>query len=264
MFRIIIILLLLSPIMACEKETIWKINPGESFLITDCIITNELKKHELTVYWSSDSLNQPVEGFSGATVQITDGIGIVTFTEDLGNKGRYIANMAFRATVGRTYMLTISREGNSDTAFATMTGVTPLGEINIQPDGDYFSYIFNPAGAGYMLEVSYDWSDVPGFCELYGSCQALDVFYALNNIDPGKIFAPDKQKILFPHKTNIIRRKYSLSPEHQEFARSLLLETEWRGGIFDAEAGNVPTNFKNGMQGWFAVCMVVSDTTYFN
>ncbi|HEX2395261.1 MAG TPA: hypothetical protein VHI78_07945, partial [Bacteroidales bacterium] len=101
-------------------------------------------------------------------------------------------------------------------------------------------------------------------CEQYGACNALDVYYVLNNIDLGKIFSPDRQVIKFPHKTTIIRRKYSLTPEHQEFARSLMLETEWRGGIFDAEAGNVPTNFKNGMHGWFAVCTLVSDTIQVN
>jgi hypothetical protein len=32
---------------------------------------------------------------------------------------------------------------------------------------------------------------------------------------------------------------------------------------FRASAGNVPTNFSHGIRGWFAACMVLSDTTVF-
>jgi len=263
MKRTLYIGILLILAFACERENDWDLQHSESFLITDCIITNELKRHELNIYWSADSMNQPVTGFSGASVELADGLGTISFSEDPLISGKYISEVDFRATLGRIYRLVISWEGQSDTAFASMTGVAPLGETNIQPDGEYYKYIFSPTGSGYMLEVYYNWSGVPGYCEQYGSCQALDVFYALDNIDPGKLFAPDRQIIFFPKNTTIIRKKYSLTQEHQDFARSLLLETEWRGGVFDAEAGNVPTNFRNGLRGWFAACMVVSDTTFF-
>jgi hypothetical protein len=75
------------------------------------------------------------------------------------------------------------------------------------------------------------------------------------------IFGPAKDTIYFPAGTKIIRRKYSLSKEHQDFIRTLLIETEWRGGIFDVQQGNVLTNISNGARGFFAACMVLSDTT---
>jgi hypothetical protein len=73
-------------------------------------------------------------------------------------------------------------------------------------------------------------------------------------------FGPAKQEIWFPAGTTLIRKKYSLTKSHQEFIRSLLIETEWRGGLFDMEQGNVLTNFSHGTRGWFAACMVISDT----
>jgi hypothetical protein len=82
----------------------------------------------------------------------------------------------------------------------------------------------------------------------------------LNNIDIPEEFGPDKQEIWFPKGTILTRKKYSLSNEHQDFIRSLVIETQWRGGLFDIEQGNVPSNFKNGVRGWFGVCMVITDT----
>ncbi|HEX2395599.1 MAG TPA: DUF4249 family protein, partial [Bacteroidales bacterium] len=125
MKRILNIIVIISFICGCEHETEWEIKPDQSILIADCIITNEFKRHEVYLYWSSDSLNQPVTGYSGAAIEITDGINYYSFSEDVINSGKYYSDVAFRATAERNYRLTISFEGNSDTAFASMTGVSP-------------------------------------------------------------------------------------------------------------------------------------------
>ena len=51
-----------------------------------------------------------------------------------------------------------------------------------------------------------------------------------------------------------------MSSRYQEYLRSLLSETEWRGGVFDVEKANVKTNMSEGAIGFFAVTTVVSDT----
>ena len=144
-----------------------------------------------------------------------------------------------------------------------MTGIAPLEDIDIAPKDSLYRLVYHESQDASMMEVYYDWSAMPDYCTTYGYCEASEVYYTLDNIDAEKIFAPDRQIISFPEKTRIIRRKYSLSPAHQQFVRALLLETEWRGGLFDAEQGNVPTNFSHGIRGWFGACMVVSDTTHF-
>ena len=144
-----------------------------------------------------------------------------------------------------------------------MTGVSPLEAMDIRASDGYYRLINRQSSPPSMTWIQYDWSADTLYSEQYGSSRAAEVFYDLDNIDPEKIFAPDKEVLLFPHKTWIFRKKYSLSEDHQEFIRSLLLETEWRGGFFDAEQGNVPTDFRNGARGWFGACAVVADTTYF-
>jgi hypothetical protein len=183
--------------------------------------------------------------------------------EDSVEPGRYFAEIPFRASAGNRYRLTIALGSEKDTAYAEMTGVTPLGPVDIAPYDSLFHLIYHDSPQASMTEVYYDWSADPGYRDRYGASQASEVYYTLDNIDVEKEFAPDRLIIPFPKHTRIIRRKYSLSIDHQQFIRAILLETEWRGGLFDSEQGDVPTNFHQGIRGWFAACSVVSDTTSF-
>jgi hypothetical protein len=256
-------LVVLLFITSCEHQTEWNFQEGDALLVVDCIITNELKYHDLRLYGSSDGLNQLPAGITGAAVALDDGDKTVVFNEDTDDPGRYISADPFIATAGKNYRLTYTYNGYSDTAFASMAGVSPLEAAEIAATDGYYRLIYHESSPPSMTEVLYNWSEDAQYCEQYGNCLASEIFYSLDNIDIGKEFPPEKQVILFPHKTEIIRRKYSLSEEHQGFIRSLLLETEWRGGYFDVEQGNIPSNFKHGTRGWFAVCAVVTDTTYF-
>ncbi len=247
--------------ISCEEKTSWELQQADTFPVVDCILTNELKQQEVRLYRSAEKLNEFPSGISGAVIAVSDGRQIVIFTEVFSEPGKYISSIPFRATVGIEYRLTVTLDGRTDTAYAEMTGISPPEAIDIAPKDSFYRVIYHDSPDASMMEVYYDWSAMPDFCAVYGHCEASEVFYTLDNIDAEKIFAPDRQIISFPKKTRIIRKKYSLNPAHQEFIRALLLETEWRGGLFDAEQGNVPTNFGEGMRGWFGACMVLSDTT---
>jgi hypothetical protein len=52
-----------------------------------------------------------------------------------------------------------------------------------------------------------------------------------------------------------------MNEAHAAFIRTLLSETEWRGGLFDVQPGNVQTNLSEGAVGYFAVSTVVGDST---
>jgi hypothetical protein len=262
-FLILLSATLLLLLVSCEEKTTWELQSSEIFAVADCILTNELKPQELRLYRSSEKLNELPDGISGAVVEISDGRQIVKLVEDDTEAGKYISAVPFRATAGIIYRLTVSLGEKADTAYAEMRGITPLENIDIAPKDSLYSLVYHESQDASMMEVYYDWSAMPVFCSNYGACEASEVFYTLDNIDAEKVFAPDRQIISFPEKTRIIRRKYSLSPAHQQFVRALLLETEWRGGLFDAEQGNVPTNFSHGLRGWFGACMVETDTTHF-
>jgi hypothetical protein len=250
--------------VSCERQTSWEIQTSSGFLVVDCILTNELKKQEVKVYQSSAELNQYPTGVSGVSINLNDGRNSVLFTEDTNQAGSYFSEIPFRASAGNNYMLTIRYGDILDTAYAQMESITPLDAFIIDAYDSLYRFNYQSSENPSMTEVYYDWSAEPHYCQKYGACNASETFYTLDNIDVSKLFAPDKEIIEFPRNTQIIRKKYSLSAEHQDFLRSLLLETEWRGSIFDVEQANIPTNFHHGIMGWFAACMVLSDTTIFN
>ena len=254
---------LLVLLVSCEEKTTWELQSSEIFAVADCILTNELKPQELRLYRSSEKLNELPVGISGAEVEISDGKQIINFAGDGYEPGKYVSAVPFRATAGILYRLTIRVGEKADTAYAQMTGITPPDNIEIAPKDSLYRLVYHESQDASMMEVFYDWSAMPDYCLKYGACEASEAYYTLDNIDAEKIFAPDRQVISFPKNTLIFRKKYSLSPAHQQFIRALLLETEWRGGLFDAEQGNVPTNFSHGIRGWFGACMVVTDTTHF-
>ena len=249
--------------LSCEMKTDWDIQPSEKFLVADCIITNEFKYHTVRLYRSTDDLNQLPSGVPGADIELFFNDSIIAFAPQAGEDGEYRSTVPFMASAGNDYRLVIAVEGIIDTAWATMVAISPLEMFEIVAYDSLFRFIYKAGNQPSMTEINYNWEDAPDYCETYGSCRASEVFYTLDNIDIGKMFAPDRKVIPFPENTEIVRRKYSLSEEYQHFIRSLLLETEWRGGFFDVEQGNVPTNFRHGIRGWFAACMVLSDTTYF-
>jgi hypothetical protein len=80
----------------------------------------------------------------------------------------------------------------------------------------------------------------------------------LPTLDVSQIFSPEMEKVSFPAGTIINERRYSLTPEHAEFFRELLLETNWTGGLFSLSNANVITNLTEGAIGYFGVCSVTS------
>lgn len=247
---------------SCEKAVNWELkHDNKTLLVVDGILTNELKPQQLKLYFSVQNLNDSTEPASGAIIQVTDSVNIFNFEEDINNPGTYISS-PFIAVVGRNYNLTIQTDSLVFKAQAYAVPVTSLKELNLDKDSQdsLYSYINIEDSKPSMTELLYNWSTDTAYCHSYGYCQAAETYYSLNNVDVNKAFGPEKQKIKFPKGTLVIRKKYSLTEEHQAFLRSLLMETEWRGGLFDVQQGNVITNISNGAVGYFAVCMVVCDT----
>jgi hypothetical protein len=258
-----ILLMFLLLASSCEKEINWKIkHDNQDLLIVDGIITNELKSQNIRLSHSVQDLNSPASPYAGADVSISDGTAVFPFTEALNDPGNYFSN-PFRAVAGKNYNLTIKTNSVSYSASASTVPVSALKKININKSEvpNKFIYIYSETSTPSMTEVCYDWSFDTSYCRSYGFCTAAETYYSLYNVDASMVFKPDKQIIKFPAGTTIIRKTFSLTKEHQEFLRSLLMETDWRGGLFDVQQGNVNTNISNGAKGFFAVCMVMSDTT---
>lgn len=257
------LLILLAFLAAgCEKEIQWTFQTDNNFrLVVDGIITNELKPQCIKLAHTSSDQNQGWQPVSNAIVVVSDSLTDYEFAESDGEAGHYYS-ASFQAVVNQKYRLMITYGSNIYEASAESVPVTPPGEAVFVKDQDknLFRFVYKNEGQPSMTEVFYDWAALPDYCVIYGYCNAQETFYTLNNVDVNEIFSAPKQTIYFPEGTVIIRKKYSLNEAHQEFVRSLLMETEWSGGIFDTQHGNTATNISNGALGFFATCMVMSDT----
>ncbi len=244
---------------ACEEQTSWNLQHDGPVIVVDAILTSEFKPQEISIYQSSGALNEQPEPINDAEVKVEDGTNTYSFVTG-GTNGKYYSTEPFAVSINRTFKLIIEYQGLHDTAMAVMEPISPLKNDTIASENGLYKFVYRGSDTPAMLEVYYDWSANPEYCATYGNCYAQSTWYTLSSLDIVKEFAPDKEEILFPAGTQIVRKKYSLSAGHQEFIRELLIETDWRGGLFDVEQGNVPTNFNHGLKGWFATCMLISDT----
>ena len=258
-------LLTLLSCISCEKKTDWKNeSPPPNLIVVEGMLTNEYISHAIMITRPVKNLNDPPEYVSGASVAVSDGNNNYTFSENPEKQGEYIS-IPFIAVTNKTYTLHIEYDDQTYRASANSIPATPFtpGVIGPVPGHDSLYYIKRPPSS----EEQATWEYIIQFHDTTKQTRIIDsiptakiYYYALHSFDAVQIFSPDKEKIYFPKNTTIIQKKYSLSNEHAEFIRSLLFETEWRGGFFDVEAFNVSTNLSEGAVGYFGVSTVLTDT----
>jgi hypothetical protein len=263
LFRLIILLIPMFFAVSCEKETKWELQESNiQTLVVDGILTNELKPQCIKLSLINNQINQPVKILSGAIVTVSDGSAVYSFAESTHLAGNYFST-PFQAVAGKSYRLKIDYQAHQFEATAAMAPLTTHAAIAYSYDDQKQLYKYEPESSGnpVMSEVLTDWSHNAEYATKYGSNKAKQLFYVLHNVDASKIFAPARETIYFPAGTKIVRQLYSLTAQHQAFLRSLLMETEWRGGVFDVQPGNVALNISNGGLGFFGVCMTQTDST---
>jgi hypothetical protein len=248
----------------CVKETSWTLKDElPAKLIVDAIITDEVKRHTIRISHPVSELNQPPKHVTGAGVLISNEDSTWQLTEDPSEAGTYVSPASFFARLKKNYTLLISVDGEIYTAKTTMTSGSVFKELKYKRNDknnlyfvDWVANAFNSEKAA-MWELLIDWSLVPGY-EQYDSLEthARMLFYTLPTLDVSEVFAPLMQSIFFPVGTIITERRYSLTPEHAEFIREMLLETNWAGGLFPVAPANVGTNLSGGAFGFFGACAV--------
>lgn len=254
-------LLILS---GCVKETGWDLDHSAGHkIIVDGILTDEGKVHTIVLTRSVDDLNQAPDPVSGATLMLSNEDSAWMLTERLTEPGHYCTPEYFSALPGKYYTLQIYVQDQVFTARSAMTEGSFFRELiylkNETTGLYYIDWVANSfnTGSPAMWEVLLDWSKVNG----YTTADSLEtharlLFYTLPTLDVSELFAPIMEAVNFPQGTVITERRYSLTPEHAEFVRELLLETNWAGGLFTTAASNVTTNLSGGAAGFFGVCSV--------
>ena len=251
-------------LMGCEQENDMKTAAGEmNFIVVDALITDEFKQQEVILTYPKKDMNAVSLPVSGASVIISNEDSVFFLQEQVAGSGKYISNHAFSALPGKNYTLKIISGNKVYSAKASMVPgmeFLPLRYTRTGQAGLYkIIWVSNPYNPNRpaMYEILFDWSDVPGYLNQDPeTCKARMMVYTLPTLDVSEVFAPSKETILFPLGTKITENRYSLTNDHAEFLRELLMETAWQGGFFNTSAANVTTNLSAGAVGYFGVCAV--------
>ena len=261
------IILLFLVLTSCEKEVAWTFEASDSRIVVDGIFTNVKRSHLIRITKSVSELNEAPKSVSGAFVTIYNGDSIHILTESPENSGIYKTDSNYIALLNKIYRLQILYEGERYTASARMIPVTPFKKLSYTYNSNNNLYYIDSVSRSFssresaMYEVIIDWSHLPDYADLpFIEKRAVLYYYTLKTIDISQVFASEKETVYFPKGARILERKYSLAPQHAEFIRSLLSETEWRGGFFDVTQANVHTNISNGGLGYFGASTVIIDT----
>jgi hypothetical protein len=266
LFLQVILLLLLT---SCEKTIDWPLDTNEpKVIVVEGVITNERKAHEVRISRPMADINSTPLPVSGAIVTILEGVNAsndraIRLRED--QPGRYLTDSTVRAVSGLRYTLKIFYQGQEYSGDSRMVQVDPLKPLSYSKIPDHeFWYEMNlkETNKPSMVEYRLNWGHLPGFRNLpVEETRAHIIYYTVKSVDVNKIFKPAKERVPFPVGTRVYRRQYSMNQEQENFVRSLMAETEWRGGLFDLQPGNVRTNLSEGAVGYFSVSQVVADTS---
>ena len=250
---------------ACNEEAIeWDLQTHlPDLLVVEGRITNERKAHEIILSRPvADPSDQP-EPVSRAVVALFDGVRAELLEES--SPGIYLTDSTYRAVISRIYRLYILLDGVEYSAVSRLVPVrrlNPLQYHRVAGGVDRYELDLQETDDASMVEILLDWSRVPGFRDLPADqTHARIVYYTVKSIDVNKIFRPSKEHVFFPAGTTVTRTKYSMNDSQENFVRTLMAETEWRGGYFDVQPGNVRTNLSEGAVGYFSVSAVVSDSS---
>jgi hypothetical protein len=248
---------LVGIIFSCEERTDVSIDVENTNLIAvEAVVTNENISHTIRLTLPYQKQNGVSPGVNGATVSISDGTSSIALTP--GDSGRY-STPQMRFVSGKIYTLTILHNGRQFTAQDSSIPVEPLTALAYSNvDGGYRFNFFETGSQPHYINYDVNWNNTPS-C-ISATCRAKLVYYDLKTIDAHKLFKPDQTDFTFPSQSTIVRRKFSVSDQYRSYLRSMLSETQWRGGVFDVQRDNAPTNLSDGAIGFFAVSTAVSDT----
>lgn len=264
--------MLFLAVCGCEKEIPWEFSSIEDrIVVIECLITNEKALHPVNISLSMNSPLEKPEYITDAVVSISTDDTVYEYHADTTNPGIFVPDSAFRGVTDKMYELRVVYNNQLYSAESYMIPVTDFRNIQYAEypydDNTYYltrtSVIYNPVEAS-MIEVYLDWSNVTGFeNENPENCKVKAYFYNLRTIDVSQVFAPGKEEIIFPKGTSVIEKKYSLNPDQEEYIRTLLSESEWKGGFFDVEPSNIATNIDGGI-GYFCATTVISHSYTIN
>ena len=260
--HILSLLIACALFFACEEKSKFSLKTtATDLIVVEGVITNENTSHRISFSHTFTSQNEMPPPLTPDTVLITDGENIYSLTESPKGSGKFFTP-PFRAVFGRVYFLVFFYQGIQYTAVDSPPPGQPFtnDSVAIKEGTNYKLRLKDSGTSSNFIEYDVNWENTTS-CDASADCTGRLVYYDLKTIDVHEIYKPDKEVFFFSEGSQIIRKKYSVSEPYEVYLRSLLSETEWRGGIFDIQRANVTTNLSEGAIGFFAASTVVRDTT---
>lgn len=259
----IILIIILS---ACVKEADWSATEDViNYIVVDGIITNEYREQYIYLHYNKADLNDISIPLSGAEVIISYEDETYQLIEDKEEAGRYVTDTIVVAKFSKNYSLLIYYQDRFYSAQAYMVPGKTFPELTYKNNDDNNLYHIDYVASSFdtedpaIWEIQIDWSAVPGYENNDPeTCRKKLLFYTLPTLDVSQLFAPVVEQVNFPAGTRILESRYSITAEHAAFARTLLLETSWQGGVFPSDPANAITNLSDGAVGFFGICAVNS------
>lgn len=229
-------------------------------LVVNAELTSASKAHLVDLSLTTDYFQEGIpDRAENANVTISDGTNTEVLTELA--PGKYYTSDNFAGEENVEYTLTIDYDGETYTSMETLLPVTALDSISyIQYDDpedqeiyySQFAHFQEPSAQGEYYLFRLKIND-----EFYGN-GISDWFFTDDSAVNGSYISADFYTFQAELGDTITFEQMSISKEVYENLNAVLLETEWRGGLFDGAPANVPANVNNGAVGAFIVSDIES------
>jgi hypothetical protein len=240
---------------------------AEPRLVVEGWITDQVMPHRVRLTTSRSYFeNQPAPVLSGASVTISDGSETFILTEQPPGSGNYFTAPEIAGNVGRLYTLRIEHQGEVWTASDMMRPVPPIDSVA-------FEYVHEVTEGSplswYKVRI---WThELPGLGDHYRwkswvngesrSDSLKAASFTDDRLYDGAIVEGVVVDWIRAVPGDTVRvEQHSITKAAYDVIMAILMNTEWRGGIFDPPPANVPSNISNGAFGFFGAASVKDRT----
>ncbi len=270
MKNIIYIALFISiALSACTERIELDLNTDENVrLVVDAMITTESKAHLVDLSLTTDFFQEGIpDRAQEAIVSISDGTTTKILTED--EPGKYYTSDSFAGEVNKTYTLQIDYEGETYTGTSILPPVATLDSIKVvsfEPEEDPFEEEEGPLDNHFVIAYFQEPSE-PGDFYIFKMLingeyytEGIQEWFFTDDTAVNGSYIGDAQFFSFPAEEGdtITFEQFSITEEVFDNLNAVLLETVFRGGLFDGAPANVPSNINNGAVGTFIAADVQS------
>ena len=226
-------------------------------VVVDGWFTNQAKAHEVKITLTSDYfVNEAAPAARGATVSITDGVNTFQLTEE--EPGIYRTEPTVAGEIGKTYTLNVEYEGESYTASHLLDTVSAIDSVDSKIAVDEFTGEIEEDYRALFLFTQ----ELPGLGNHYmwriwknGELQTdtlREVQFVQDDLVDGNYIYNWEFEWLEADQGDVVYvEQHAISEEIFDGFLAVMLETDWRGGIFDSPPANVSTNMSGGALGFF-------------